>query len=63
MHTSQKIEIAFGDKGYAGEPNRSFLILNGIDDGIMRKDNVNAKLTQVEIERNKSICKIRYKVE
>ncbi len=51
------------DKGYAGEPNRSFLSLNKFKNGIMRKDSKTAKLTQHEIDRNKSISKVRYIVE
>ncbi len=38
MHTEDKIEIVYADKGYPGTPNRSFLALNEIKDGIMRKD-------------------------
>lgn len=49
MHTDEKIENGFGDKGYDGLPNREFLSLNNIKDGIMRKDHVNAKLTDLEI--------------
>jgi len=60
---SDKIEAAYGDKGYTWTPNREFLILNDIHDGIMRKDNINATLTDIEIERNKSISKKRYIVE
>jgi len=63
MHTSDPIEKAYGDKGYTGLPNREFLALNNIEDGIMRKDNINAKLTNFEIERNKAISKYRYIVE
>jgi len=32
-------------------------------DGIMRKDERNAKLTELEITRNKMISKVRYKIE
>jgi IS5 family transposase len=63
MHTSDPIENSYGDKGYAGAPNREFLALNNIGDGIMRKDNINAKLTDFEIDRNKAISKYRYIVE
>ncbi len=63
MHTEDKIEIVYADKGYPGTPNRSFLALNEIKDGIMRKDEKNAKLTDWEIERNKTISKYRYIVE
>jgi transposase, IS5 family len=63
MHTDQKIKVVYADKGYAGEPNRNFLSMNNISDGIMRKNNVNAVLTETEIARNKSISKKRYIVE
>ena len=53
----------YADKGYFGEPNRSFLCLNEIEDGVMRKDTRTAKLTEIEIERNKQISKKRYIVE
>ncbi len=62
-HTKDKIQTAYADKGYAGAPNREFLALNNIRDGIMRKDNINAKLTDLEIQRNKAISKFRYIVE
>ena len=62
MH-ADKIKIAYADKGYAGAPNREFLALNNIQDGIMRKDNINSKLTDFEIKRNKAISKYRYIVE
>ena len=63
MHTDQQIEIVYADKGYAGAPNRNFLSLNEIADGIMRKNNINASLTETEIARNKQISKKRYIVE
>lgn len=62
-HTKQPIEKVFADKGYAGKPNRDFLALNKIEDGIMRKDSQTAKLTEYEIDRNKKISKKRYIVE
>lgn len=62
-HIKHKLSIVYADKGYHGEPNRSFLAMNKIKDGIMRKDEKNAKLTEFEIERNKGISKIRYIVE
>jgi IS5 family transposase len=62
-HTKDPIEKVYADKGYYGQPNRSFLHLNEIKDGIMRKDTTTAKLTEVEIERNKKISKKRYIVE
>jgi IS5 family transposase len=62
-HTDEPIKIIYADKGYYGEPNRSFLSLNQIRDGIMRKDTSTAKLTEYEHERNKKISKKRYIVE
>lgn len=56
------MKIVYADKGYAGTPNRIFLALNDIKDGIMRKDTKTTKLTEVEIERNKKISKFRYTV-
>jgi IS5 family transposase len=62
-HTEEPIKVIYADKGYFGEPNRSFLSLNQIKDGIMRKDTTTAKLTEYEHERNKKISKKRYIVE
>jgi len=62
-HTEEAIEKVYADKGYFGEPNRAFLHLNEIQDGIMRKDTKTAKITDIEIERNKKIAKKRYIVE
>jgi IS5 family transposase len=63
LHTKQKLETVYADKGYFGEPNRNFLSLNDFRDGIMRKDTPTAKLTEYEIKRNKKISKKRYIVE
>src|SRR5210317_1891266 len=62
-HTKQSIEKVYADKGYAGKPNRDFLALNKIADGIMRKDSTTAKLTEFEKDQNKKISKVRYIVE
>jgi len=62
-HTKEPIKKVYADKGYYGEPNRSFLYLNEIEDGIMRKDTRGAKITKREIERNRKISKKRYIVE
>jgi len=53
----------FADKGYHRAPNRKFLSRNGISDGIMRKNDVNAKLTEKGIRRNRRISKVRCIVE
>ena len=62
-HTKQKLAFVYADKGYHGEPNRLFLAMNKFQDGIMRKNEINAKLTEYEIDRNKKISKVRYIVE
>jgi len=62
-HTKEPIKKVFADKGYFGKPNREFLALNKLEDGIMRKETVGTKLTEYEIARNKAISKIRYVVE
>lgn len=62
-HTKKPIKKVYADKGYAGFTNRNFLAGNKIADGIMRKNSTTAKLTELEIERNKEISKVRYIVE
>jgi len=47
-HTKQSIEKAYADKGYAGKPNRDFLALNKIADGIIRKESTTAKFYPVK---------------
>ena len=59
----QPIKKVYTDKGYAGNHSRSFLATNKIADGIMRKDSTTAKLTELEIARNKKISKVHYIVE
>ena len=63
IHGKKLPEKVYADKGYCSEANRQFLKLNGMDDGIMRKNQINATLTETEIQRNKGISKIRYKIE
>lgn len=58
-----KLGIVYENKGYTGEPNRSFLAMNYLKDGKMRKDEQNAKLVECEIERNKKRPKVRCIVE
>ena len=62
-HTKEPIKKVFADKGYFGKPNREFLSLNKIEDGIMRKATIGTELTEYEKERNKAISKVRYIVE
>lgn len=63
IHFKKLPSKVYADKGYHGQANREFLHINDIADGIMRKDKRNATLTQLEIERNKMISKVRYKIE
>ncbi|MCP4366728.1 MAG: IS5 family transposase [Deltaproteobacteria bacterium] len=63
QHTKQPLKKVYADKGYFGKPNREFLSMNNIADGIMRKNTTTAKLTSYEKERNKKISKVRYIVE
>ena len=63
IHGKKVPSKVYADKGYCGEPNRDFLNMNGIGDGIMRKNQINAALTEYEIHRNKMISKVRYKIE
>ena len=51
-HTEEPIRKVYADKGYYGEPNSGFLHLNGIADGIMRKDTRLTTLTDYEKEPN-----------
>ena len=62
-HTKEPIKKVYADKGYFGKPNRDFLALNKIADGIMRKATTGSELTEYETERNKAISKVRYIVE
>jgi len=62
-HTKEPIEKVYADKGYFGKPNRIFLNLNEIKDGVMRKNTTTSRLTEIEIKRNKKISKKRYIVE
>ena len=62
-HTKEPIKKVFADKGYFGKPNREFLSMNKVEDGIMRKATIGTELTEYEKERNKAISKVRYIVE
>jgi len=63
IHGKGLPETVYADKGYCGKANREFLSMNGIGDGIMRKNQINASLGQTEIHRNKTIARVRYKIE
>ena len=62
-HTKEPIKKVFADKGYFGKPNREFLSMNKIEDGVMRKATTGTELTKYETARNKAIAKVRYIVE
>ena len=53
----------YTDKGYGSEADHKFLSRNGIGHGIMSKDQINAKLTETEIRRNRRIAEVGYKIE
>lgn len=63
IHGKNLPDVVYADKGYCSRSNREFLNMNGIGDGIMRKNQINASLTTTETERNKSISRVRYKIE
>lgn len=63
IHGTQLPPKVYADKGYCGRSNRDFLSMNGISDGIMRKNQINAALTEHEITRNRMISKVRYRIE
>jgi IS5 family transposase len=63
IHTKKLPPKVYADIGYHGHANREFLHINDMADGIVRKDERNAILTELEIERNKMISKVRYKSE
>ena len=48
---------------YRGLQQRAFYLLNGISDGIMRKDTTGATVTDRERERNRQLAKKRSIVE
>lgn len=62
-HAKEPVKKVFADKGYFGQPNREFLFMNKIEDGIMRKATTGTELTEYETARNKAISKVRYIVE
>ena len=58
-----KEAIESGDKGAHGMPNRSFLAINDFKDSYMRKSEIKAKLTELEIDRKQEISQARFIVE
>jgi IS5 family transposase len=63
IHTRKLPLKIYADKGYHGHTNQEFLHINNMVDGIIGKDERNAILKELEIERNKMISKVRYKIE
>lgn len=53
----------YADKGYDSKDNRAFLENNQLKDGIMRKAHRKQPLNRDDIERNKGLAKVRYRVE
>ena len=63
--TSKKMKetIESGDKGSHGMPNWSFLAINDFKDSYMRKSEIKAKLTELEIDRKQEISQAKSIVE
>ena len=67
--TKEPIKTMFADKEYFEKPNREFLAMNKIENGIMclkgtrRIETTGAELTESETKRNKAISRVRYIVE
>jgi len=55
--------FVLGDKGYMSKKNVELLKTLGFQDGLMRKNVKNKKITEDEEFKNKEISKIRYRVE
>lgn len=55
--------FVLGDKGYMSKKNVELLKTLGLQDGLMRKNVKNKKITEEEHSKNKEISKIRYRVE
>lgn len=53
----------FADKGYDSQYNRDLLQRRDLKDGIMRKAHRGKALSREDVERNKALSKIRYRVE
>ena len=62
-HTKTQINKVYAYKGYVGKPNRDYISINNIADDIMREDSATAKITDLEIKRNKRIAKVLYIIE
>ena len=64
IHTKKLPPKVYVDKGYHhGHASREFLHVNDMADGIMRKYERNAILTELETTRNKMISEVSYKIE
>ena len=64
QQTKQKLAVVSGDKGSHAMPNRLFLATNDFKkDGLMRKSETKAKLTELEIDRKQEISRARSIVE
>jgi len=63
QQSSHRRTVVLGDKGYDSEKNRNYLKDINLSDGIMRKKPKQADFSETQRARNKTISKIRYKVE
>ncbi len=63
QQTKQKLAVVSGDKRAHDMPNRSFSAINDFKDGLMRKNEIKTKLTELEIDRKQKISQARSIVE
>lgn len=61
-HVAEGVTV-YADKGYDSKDNRAFLEKHQLQDGIMRKAHRKQALSRDDIERNKGLAKVRYRVE
>lgn len=61
-HVEEGVTV-YADKGYDSKDNRTFLEKHKLKDGIMRKAHRKQPLGRDDIERNKGLSKVRYRVE
>jgi tRNA-binding EMAP/Myf-like protein len=63
QQAKQKLAVVSGDKRAHDMPNRSFSAINNFKDGLMRKSETKAKLTELEMDRKQEISQARSIVE
>lgn len=61
-HVEEGVTV-YADKGYDSKDNQDFLEKRKLKDGLMRKAHRKQALSRDDIERNKGLAKVRYRVE